>query len=108
MMDFNVQIEKLIEIECLDSADRHSHGVAKVVTHVMVFDECRILGEDWAFFRILNVALERHQALTASLVEKVVHHLQGIKIALLGESRTLEYAHDSAHDLFQNVEGVGD
>ena len=48
----------------------------------MVVQKLRIVFEDRALLRFLNVHLHRQQPLFAHLVQKLVHHLQRVQIAL--------------------------
>src|SRR5207248_6655682 len=108
MMDFKIKIDHLVELEWLDSADRHAHAVAEKVADVMVFHEERVLGKDRALLRFLDIGLERHQPFFSALIEKVIHGFKKLDVPLFGELRASE---DSAHtrlNLFQNMELICD
>ncbi len=107
VVNFQVEIQELVEIKSFHSADRHAHGVTEVVADVVILEKGRILGEDRTLGRILDVGFQRHQALAARLVEEFIHHFEGVEVALFSEFRASEHAHKSGDDLLQNVERIG-
>ena len=54
MMNFQVEVEHLIEIEGVDAGDGHAQRVADEIAHVMILEEGWILGEDGALLRALR------------------------------------------------------
>src|SRR6202167_5509402 len=71
--------------------------------------ECsRSFRENCTLVRLLDVGFERHQAIFAGLVQKLVKRLERIKIGLLGVLGAPENTADSAGDLLQNVQRIGD
>lgn len=107
VMDLYVEIQELVKVKGFDTADGHAHGIAEIVADVVILEEGGILGEKWTFGGILDVALQRHQALTARLVKEFIHHFEGVEVALFGEFGSSEHARNPSHDFFQNVKGVG-
>ncbi len=108
VVNFEVEIEHLVEIEGVDAGDGHAERVTDEIANVMVFEEGWVLGEDLTFFRLFHVGLEGHEAVFACLVEEVVHHFQRVDVGLLAELRTAKHAADSAYDLLDDVKRIGD
>ena len=102
-----IEFHHLIHVEGQHaSSDGHAHCVAHEVCHVVVLQEVRILGKDGALVRTLDVSFNRHHAVLARLAEKIEHHLQRFKIALLGIGRSLEHTHQTCDEPFENMHGV--
>ncbi len=55
-----------------------------------------------------DIHFDAEQTLFPHLVEKLVHHLEGIEIALFAEPGTADYSFQSAEDAFENMRRVGD
>src|ERR1035437_5542426 len=108
MVNLEVEVEHLVEIEGIDAGNGHAQGVADEIANVVVLEEGGILGKNSAFLRLFYVGFEGHQAVFAGLVEQVVHHFQSVDIGLLAELGGAEDATDSAADLLEDVEGIGD
>ncbi len=92
MMDFHIEIKKLIEIKGFDTGDGHAQGIAKERHGVMIFDQRHVFRQDGTLFRFLDVSFERHQSFLAGFVEQVVYGLEQLKVTLLGVFRSAEYA----------------
>jgi hypothetical protein len=75
---------------------------------MVVFQKSRVLGEQRTFRRIFDVALQRHQAFLARLVEKVKHHLQQVEVTLFVELRPGEHPDYTADNLLQDVKRIRD
>src|ERR1700722_13746424 len=102
LMDFHIQIQKLIQVKWLRSGNRHAEGVADKVAYVMILEELRLLGEDRALRRFLDIGLDPDQSFLTGFVEELIHHLQGFNVALFGEFGTGKNSADAACDAFKN------
>ena len=108
MVNFQIEVEHLIEIEGVDAGDGHAQRVADEIAHVMILEEGGILGEDGTLLGLFDVGFERHQSVFAGLVEQVVHHFQGVDVGLLAELGAAEDATDSASDFLEDMERIRD
>ena len=108
MVNFEVEVEHLVEVEGVDAGDGHAQGVADEVAHMVILEEGGILGEDGTLLWLFDVGFEGHESVFASLVEQVVHHFQGVDISLLAEFGAREDASDAAGDFLENVERIRD
>ena len=73
-----------------------------------IFEDGGTFGKQGTLLRLFDVVLEGHQAVFAGLVEEFVHHLQRVDVGLLAVFGARENADDSAGDLGENVERIGD
>src|SRR5579872_1430238 len=108
VMNFHVEIKHLVEIESIEPGNGHAERVTNEIANVMILEEGGVLGEHLALVRLFDVGFEGHQAVFASLVEEVVHHLEGIDVGLFAELGTAKHASDAADYFLDDVEGVGD
>ena len=74
----------------------------------MVFEKCWIFGKHGTFFGFFDVGLEGHQSLFSCLVQQVIHHFQSIDVGLFTKFGATEDPADSAGNLLDDVERVGD
>jgi hypothetical protein len=108
VVDFQVEIEHLVKIKGINSSDSHAQRVTHKIANVMVFQECGIFRKDRTFFGFFDVGLQGHQSFFPRLVEQVIHHFQSVDIGLFAKFTATEDAADSAGNLLDDVEGVGD
>ena len=108
MMNFEVEIEHLIEVEGIDAGDGHAQGIADEVADVGVPENGGRMREHRTLVGLLNVVLKSHETIFAGFVEQVVHHLQRIDVSLPGKFGAAEDAAHSAGDLFEDVKRIGD
>src|SRR6266567_201542 len=74
---------------------------------MMVVEELREIFEDSTCFGLLHVHLYTQQTLFAHLIQELIHHLQGIEVALLAELGAAEHADQSRHNPFQDMHWIG-
>src|SRR5579862_7307379 len=70
--------------------------------------EAGILGEDGAFFRVVDVFLELGDAVFAGVAEELVEHGEVFEVGGLGEGTSLEDAGNPFQDALERGEGIGD
>ena len=63
VVDFQVEVQQLVEIKGFHSADGHAQGVAEVVASVMVFQEADTWRGSGLSVGFLDVIFQGHQAL---------------------------------------------
>ena len=90
------------------AGDGHAQGVADKVADVMVLEEGRVLGEDRALVGFFDIAFEGHESVFAGLVKQLIHHFQGVDVALLAELGAAENAGDAARNFLEDVQRIGD
>ncbi len=93
-MDVQVFIHQRLEVVGRHAADDdHLDGVGEEVERLVPRQELRVLGEDGAVLRVLEVPLERHDAGLLREPEQLVEHRQQIGVVLLAEARLHRLAH---------------
>src|ERR1700722_10636301 len=107
-MYFQIEVEHLVEIEGVDPGDGHAQRIADKVTNVVIFHKAGVLGKNRTLARLFHIALQRHQAVFAGLVEQVIHHFEGVDIGLLAELGSAECSADSSGDRFDDVQRIRD
>jgi hypothetical protein len=70
MMNFEIEVEHLIEIEGVDAGDGHAQGVTDEIAHVIILEEGWILGEDGTLLGLFDIGFEGHESVFAGLVER--------------------------------------
>src|SRR5579864_1728421 len=108
MVNFQVEVQHLVEVESIHTGDGHAQRVADKIANVVILEECRVLGKNSTLLRLFDVGFQGHESIFAGLVEQVVQHFQSVDIGLLAELRTAKDAGDSPRDLLQDVQGIGD
>jgi len=108
MMNFEVEVEHLVEIEGIYAGDGHAQRIANKVADVVVPEDGWTRRKQRTLVWFLYVVLKGHESIFAGLVEQVVHHLQRIEVSLFRVLRAAEDAADSAGDLLENVKRIGD
>jgi hypothetical protein len=108
MMNFEIEVEHLIEIEGVDAGDSHAQGVADEIAHVMILEEGWILSEDGTILGLFDIGFESHESVFAGLVEQVIHHFQSVDVGLLSELGAAEDSTDAASNLLEDMERIRD
>ena len=107
-MDLEVELHHLVDIKGVDAAgDGHAHGVADEGGDVMILDEERVLREDGALVRLLDIGLDGDHAFFAGLAEDVEEHFERLGVALLGDAAAFEHTHETGDHALEHVHGVG-
>ncbi len=107
-MHLHIQLHHLVHVKGLDTPGNGGpQRVAHKLQRVMVAEKLGVILEDRAFLGLFHVHLHAQQTLFAHLVQELVHHLERVQVARLGEGRAFQRAHEPGNDRFQDADRVG-
>src|SRR5580704_905234 len=107
MMDLKIEIQHLVEIESVNARDGHAKRIANKVHGMMIFESLGSFREQRTLLWLFHVAFQRHQAILAGLVQKVIQRFKRLQISLFVVLGASEDPADTTRNLLENVKRIG-
>ena len=87
----DLAVHERLEVVRRHAADQHEpQRVAQEDDRVVVLQDLRVAREERALLRVLDVGLDRHQAVAPGDLEELEHHLEHVEVERLAEGRGLD------------------
>ena len=58
MVNFQIEVEHLVEVESVDAGDGHAQRVTDEIAHMMILEESRVLGKNGTLAGLFDVGFQ--------------------------------------------------